>query len=270
MAHSRFRVSALLLCLLLFAANSAHAHFGMLIPSKSLVTASKDSTITLSLRFWHPFANSGMDMEKPLSFQVFHNGQKNDLLPTLSPAKEQGKAVWRGTYAVQKPGLHVFAMEPRPYFEEEEDCFIVHHTKVYVGAYGDDEGWDAPVGLKTEIVPLSRPGALYAGNLFQGQVLTNGKPVPGAEVEVEWYPGPGLQGVAPAESMITQSVKADAAGCFAFVAPRAGWWGFAALQDADYSIEHKGEKKHVELGAVFWVEFAEALAPVPLKKTAAQ
>lgn len=34
-----------------------------------------------------------------------------------------------------------------------------------------------------------------------------------------------------------------------------GWWGFAALNPADYKIEHNGEEKEVELGAVLWVEF---------------
>jgi len=37
-----------------------------------------------------------------------------------------------------------------------------------VTAFGDDEGWDEEIGLKTEIVPLSKPFGLYAGNIFQG------------------------------------------------------------------------------------------------------
>lgn len=71
-------------------------------------------------------------------------------------------------------------MEPQPYWEPAEDCYIVHYTKAYVAAFGEEEGWDEPAGLKTEIVPLTRPFGNYAGNVFQGQVLLNGKPVPGA------------------------------------------------------------------------------------------
>ena len=48
-------------------------------------------------------------------------------------------------------------------------------------------GWDAELGLPTEIVPLSRPFGLWAGNLFQGVVKRDGAPVPHAEVEVEFY-----------------------------------------------------------------------------------
>ena len=65
--------------------------------------------------------------------------------------------------------------------------FIVHYTKTVVTAFGDDEGWDTEIGLKTEIVPLSKPFGLYAGNVFQGTVKLDGKPVPFAEVEVEYY-----------------------------------------------------------------------------------
>ena len=38
-----------------------------------------------------------------------------------------------------------------------------------------DEGWDAEVGLNTEIVPLTKPYALYEGNLFQGVVKLDGE-----------------------------------------------------------------------------------------------
>ncbi len=38
---------------------------------------------------------------------------------------------------------------------------IAHLTKTVVTAFGDDEGWDAELGLKTEIVPLSKPYGLY-------------------------------------------------------------------------------------------------------------
>jgi len=48
-------------------------------------------------------------------------------------------------------------------------------------------------------------------------------------------------------------VKADANGVFSYAMPRAGWWGFAALNEADWKIKHNGEEKGVEIGAVFWV-----------------
>ncbi|MDR0339453.1 MAG: DUF4198 domain-containing protein [Desulfovibrio sp.] len=263
---SASRLSAVILVFCLSFAGAAQAHFGMVIPSTPTVMAAKDAPVNFSLKFWHPFENSGMNLEKPVSFQVFHDGKASDLLPGLKQGKEQGMTVWSTAYTPKTPGLYAFAMEPQPYFEKEEDCFIVHYTKVYVDAFGDDEGWAEPLGLRAEIVPLARPGALYAGNVFQGRVLMNGKAVPGVEVEVEWYPGPDKKGVAPTAAMITQTVKADDAGIFTYAAPTSGWWGFAALQTADQTMPLNGEQKSVELGAVLWVYFHAMQPAVPLGK----
>ena len=251
--------SLLFLGLFSFTGSSASAHFGMVIPSQANVMESKDATVELSLKFWHPFENNGMNLEKPAVFQVYFDGTTENLLQVLREKKEQGFTTWHGEYAVKKPGIYAFVMEPKPYFEKEEDCFIVHITKTYVSAFGGDDSWDTPLGLKAEIVPLSDPNTLYAGNLFQGKVLQEGNAVPGATIEVEWYPGEKLKGEAPYESMIAQTVKADDSGVFSFVAPRAGWWGFAALLEGDKKIEHEGSAKDVEIGAVLWVDFHSLL-----------
>ena len=44
-------------------------------------------------------------------------------------------------------------------------------------------------------------------------------------------------------------------GVFTYAAPKSGWWGFAALNPADFKLKHKGKDKDVELGAVIWVKF---------------
>ena len=84
----------------------------------------------------------------------------------------------------------------------------------------------------------------------------DGKAVPYAEVEVEYYNEDG-KAQAPTDYMVTQTIKADANGVFSYAAPDAGWWGFAALNTADYRLKHDGQNKDVELGAVIWVEFHE-------------
>ena len=150
----------------------------------------------------------------------------------------------------------MFFMEPKPYWEPAEDCFIVHYTKTVVSAFGVDDGWDADLGVKTEIIPLSKPYGLYSGNVFQGIVKLDGKVVPYAEVEVEFY-NKTNQYEAPTDYMITQTIKADQNGVFTYAAPWAGWWGFAALSTADYKLKKDGKDKDVEIGAVIWVKFQE-------------
>jgi len=242
----------LALGLLFFSVAAASAHFGMIIPSDEMVMKGESSDVALQLMFWHPFEGVGMDLAKPAEFGVVVNGQKENLLQTLNPLKVEGRETWKTSYRIKRPGIYVFYLVPQPYWEPAEDSYIVHYTKTVVAAYGDDEGWDEPIGLKTEIVPLSKPFGLYAGNVFQGVVMLNGKPAPGAEVEVEYY-NVGGQYSAPTDYMVTQTIKADPNGVFTYAVPKAGWWGFAALSTDDRQI--KG--KDVEIGAVLWVNCHE-------------
>jgi len=240
---------------LLFTAGSAVAHFGMVIPSDSMVMQDDARAVKVDLSFSHPFEMVGMELVAPASFVVFQNGTKEDLLSSLKPAKVMEHGALTTTYNIKRPGAYAFCMIPTPYWEPSEDCFIVHYTKTVVAAFGGEDGWDKPVGLKTEIVPLSKPYGLYAGNLFQGIVMLDGKAVPHAEVEVEHYNNRSPRAVAPSDYMVTQTVKADQNGVFSYAAPVEGWWGFAALNTSDKKMVHNGEEKDIELGAVLWVEF---------------
>ncbi|MFP4309822.1 MAG: DUF4198 domain-containing protein [Desulfococcaceae bacterium] len=235
----------------------ANAHFGMVIPSDPMVMPEEKREIDLELSFSHPFEMIGMELVKPEAFSVHKDGKKTDLLEKLESATVMENPAWETTYPIQRPGAYAFVMEPKPYWEPAEDSFIVHYTKTVVAAFGDDEGWDAEVGLKTEIVPLSKPFGLYAGNVFQGIVKVDGKAVPHAEVEVEYY-NKDKSRTAPTEYMITQTIKADENGVFTYAAPWSGWWGFAALSTADFTQTHEGEEKPVEIGGVIWVHFEPA------------
>ena len=231
-------------------AGSAVAHFGMVIPSDSMVMQGDNRTINVTLSFSHPFEGEGMELVRPAAFGVMANGKKVDLLRSLKETRVMGHTAWEIPYAIKRPGVYMFYMEPQPYWEPAEDCYIVHYTKTVVTAFGDDEGWDKEIGLKTEIVPLSKPYGLYTGNVFQGIVKLDGKPVPFCEVEVEYYNRDG-KAQAPADYMVTQTIKADVNGVFTYAAPKAGWWGFAALNTSDEKIK----EKDIEIGAVLWVKF---------------
>jgi cobalt/nickel transport protein len=248
-------IAGLLIVAFLLCVNGiAFAHFGMVIPSDSMVMQGDNKTITIKLSFSHPMEVVGMEMTKPKVFGVTAKGRKQNLLERLIETKVMGHRAWQVDYTVERPGIYAFYVEPEPYWEPAEDCYIIHYTKTVVTAFGNDEGWDEELGLKTEIVPISKPFGLYAGNVFQGIVKLNGKTVPYAEVEVEYYNEDG-KSVAPTDYMITQTIKADQNGVFTYAAPRAGWWGFAALTTADYKLEHGGKSKDVEIGAVLWIRF---------------
>lgn len=257
-SYPMLKVISLLTVVLLTGIGQAQAHFQMIVPSDDMVAQGESRNLKLDLLFWHPFENKGMNMVEPAQFGVFERGKKKDLLPSLKKVKmtdADGKSfdMFKAKYGMRKPGDHIFYVEPKPYWEPSEDSFIVHYTKVVVNGFGLEEGWDAELGLKTEIVPLTRPYGLWAGNVFQGIVKVKGKPVPFSEVEVEFYNPDGSKKAA-GDPMITQVVKADANGVFTYAMPFKGWWGFAALNEDDKKMKHDGKPKSVEIGAVLWVK----------------
>ncbi len=246
----------------IFFSSSARAHFGMVIPSDDIVENQKAADLHIKIMFAHPFEGVSMPMEKPVKFGVMVDGKIEDLLGRLNAydlkmyADEETFQAWQADFSIKRPGDYLFYVEPAPYWEPAEDCFIKHYTKVIVDAYGKEDGWDQEIGLKTEIVPLTRPFGIYAGNVFQGIVKVDGKPVPFGEVEIEHYNEKGIY-TAPKGALVTQVVKCDANGVFTYVMPKAGWWGFAALNEDDKTLPLGEEEKPVEIGAVLWVKAYE-------------
>lgn len=240
--------------LLLFGYTTSYAHFGIAIPSANIVM--DKASIKLDIAFSHPSAGVGMDMTKPIAFSVCVNGQSSNLMDSLKESKFLGRNSWTADYNISRPGVYQFAVTPAPYFEPAEDKFIIHYAKTFVAAFGAEDGWDEPLGLPVEIVPLTRPFGNFTGNVFQGRILKNGKPVPNAIVEMESLNrSPVHKG--PNDYYETQVFKADENGVFTAGIPWSGWWGFAALTDGDEPVMLNGRQKDVELGGIIWVNYAD-------------
>lgn len=255
---NKIRTSALAAVLAaapLLTAAPAAAHFQTLIPSAEIVEPAGGGKLTFDLTFTHPMEwGPVMEMAAPKQFGVLANGEKKDLKASLKPVKKEGKTAYQAAYAITRPGDHIFYVEPAPYWEPAEQKMIIHYTKVVVDGFGSGEGWDELVGLSVEIEPLVRPYGLWSGSLFRGVVKKNGKPVPYAEIEVEYYNEGGKLAV-PADAFATQVIKADGQGVFSYAMPRAGWWGFAALVDGDAKLKNpEGKPVDVELGGLIWVK----------------
>ena len=241
--------------LVLGMADPSLAHFGLILPEKSMVMQGDNPNLGVTLAFCHPFDQQGMAMAKPKAFGVLFGKEKSDLLTGLQESRLFDNAAWKTTYSLKKPGVYTFYFDPEPYWEPAEDKYIIHQTKTCVAAFGEEEGWDREVGLKAEIIPLTRPFGLYAGNVLQGMVKFKGKPAADVEVEVEFW-NADRKVTAPNDYFYTQVIKTDKNGVFTFAVPAAGWWGFAALMEEKQAIPHSaGRKKDAEYGAVLWVEF---------------
>ena len=263
------------ICLTLLLVSSAFAHFQMLYTPESALK--QGGTIPLRMVFTHPFEDEHtMDMGKQHdtdklssveAFYVVSREQKTDLLGSLKQISFQGNenagVGYAAEYAARRMGDHVFVLQPAPYFEANEDGYIQHITKMIVNVAGMPTDWNTVLGLKAEIVPLTPPYAVWAGSTFSGIVMSEGEPVPFAEIEIEYLNhdvdvvanamgSPKFE--APQDSFVTLSLIADANGTFTFGLPKAGWWGFAAM-GVGPDDEYKG--KELSQDGVIWVQAKE-------------
>lgn len=259
-------IKKILLCALalLIVAAPASAHFVLAYTPETILD--KGGKIDMKFVFTHPFeAGHTMQMDKPLEFFVVNKERKTDLLDTLNQItwtslENIGKA-WETSYQLRGMGDYVFCMVPAPYLEKNEDAYIQQITKLIVNNGSLPTDWDAEIGLKAEIIPLDKPYALWTGNVFRGIVKGDGKPVPFAEIEVEYMNHAPIiadnkfaeeEAVeAPHDAFVTLTIKADANGQFVFGIPKAGWWGFAAL-GAGPDDEFDG--KEMSQDAVIWIQ----------------
>jgi len=229
----------------------AQAHFLQLIPGRDVLP--NGGTVGVDIRFSHPMDGGPvMEMARPERVGLATADGVETLGADLEPATVDGAQTWKLDLDLARPGGATLFVEPAPYWEPAEGKYIVHYTKVFLDAYATGEGWDREVGLPVEIRPLVRPTGVWTGNVFRGVVLRDGAPVENAEIEVEYLNDGGV--AAPNAAFVTQVIKADVDGRFAYAMPRAGWWGFAALVEADETMTSPGgDAVPVELGGLMWV-----------------
>ncbi len=240
---------------------TSQAHFQLMYTPESML--SSPATVDMKLVFGHPMENGHiMDMEKPEAFSVTFKGKQTDLLPTLKSITWTGPdntaKAYQTDYKIRRNGDYIFALTPTPYYEKGEDVYIQQITKRFINKSGMPTGWEAPLGLKTEIVPLNKPYQVLAGSTFSGQLLSKGKPIAGAECEIEFLNtdidsktnafGKATHREAPGAAIVAIT---DPNGVFTFGIPKAGKWGFACLGSGP-ETEYKG--KELSQDAVIWIE----------------
>lgn len=250
----------------------ASAHFMVVYTPEIALEESGD--VDMRIVFTHPAeAGHTMDMGGIKEFYVVSQRGDNDpkrvdLKDTLKEitwtnpeSSNKAYAAFIPKKTVRSIGDHIFVVVPGYYYEKEEELYMQQITKLMLNVGGVPGNWSEPLGLPCEIVPLSKPYALWTGNVFQARVLSDGKPVAGAEVEVEYMnhmpdlknnsmPAKGAVEY-PQSAFVTQTIFSDDQGYITFSIPRAGWWGFAAL---GVGPEKKHEGKELSQDAVIWVK----------------
>ncbi|SDE38177.1 DUF4198 domain-containing protein [Rhodospira trueperi] len=245
---------------LILSAAPALAHFQLAYTPE--VNLEKPGEVSMKFFFWHPMENGhAMDMGAPSELALYFKGEKTDLTDRLAPvtfhAAHNEAQGYEATIPVKRNGDYIVAFTPAPYYEESEDIYIQQITKSYLNKGGAPTGWNEPVGLPTEIVPLNKPTNVIAGSTFSGVLLSDGEPVAGAEIEIEYMAAPpDMETNRPTEPTAgpmpggTVVAITDADGAFTFGIPKAGFWGFAALGSGP-ATEFEG--KELSQDAVLWV-----------------
>jgi len=278
-ASSERRTAALSSAILLLALSStASAHFQLLYTPEAALNES--SATSLALVFSHPFNNGyTMSMGEPEAFYVISQRgaeaerRETDLLEYLEPVTWSGVDSQAAAYVAHPPrsvtrslGDYTYVLRPAPYYEEQEDKYIQQITKTVINVGGLPGSWDEPVGLPVEIVPLDKPYANWVGGVFRAVILADGRPVPHAEIEVEYLNhepqidqlrfDPEGKVTPPQGSFITLSIRANSQGEVTIGLPKAGWWGICAL-DLDDGLEYND--KDLSLDAVLWVKATDMM-----------
>jgi cobalt/nickel transport protein len=259
----------------LIVAPAAFAHFQLLYTPVAALT--EPAAVPLALVFSHPFDDGyTMNMGKPEAFYVVNSRgdtppKTTDLMQYLETIKWSGLSSEATAYLAHPPksvtrslGDYTYVMRPAPYYEEQEDKYIQQTTKTVINIGGLPGNWDEPLGLPVEIVPLDKPYANWAGGVFRAVVLSKGKPVPHAEIEITYLNhepqieakrfDPQFKVTAPQEAFKTMSIRADANGEVTIGLPKAGWWGICAL---NLQKDAKFQGKKLSMDAVLWVRAAE-------------
>ncbi|GGF65500.1 MULTISPECIES: DUF4198 domain-containing protein [Terasakiella] len=242
-------------------AQQANAHFQLIYTPE--INIKKAGEVPLKLVFWHPMSNGHtMAMGEPVEFYSVFKGKKTDLKPTLNPITFKGLSneatAYDASVTLKRNGDYALVAVPAPYYEESEDIYIQQITKVIINKGDVPTNWSEPLGLKTEIVPLSKPYGALVGSTFSGVVLKNGQPAPGVEIEIEhMIAEPDMNANKPQNAKVSEVpggaivALTDAQGKFSFGIPKAGYWGFAALgvgPDSEFNA------KELSQDAVLWIK----------------
>ncbi|HET6397507.1 MAG TPA: DUF4198 domain-containing protein [Pseudoxanthomonas sp.] len=146
--------------------------------------------------------------------------------------EEDGKPRrWRGTPAT-------FAAEVPRDAKNLQVSQSVGRIETFVTNGSPDETALKPTGEGIELVPLTHPNDLYAGEQARFRVLVDGKPAPGLEFEIV------RGGTRYRNAQEEIKVASDAAGEFAVTWPQPGmYWLEATTQDGKTSVPQARQRR---------------------------
>jgi cobalt/nickel transport protein len=249
--------------LVLILVRTAGAHFQTFWPDVGNGYGQRGKVVTWTYFWGHPYEKILFDTQKPNFYVIRPDGKRDSVLieATEMIDEETGKRrkTYKLTYTPTAIGDSYLCLEAPPYFVEEEGLFWKDYVKQYIHVMAE-QGWDRPVGMEIEIVPLTRPYGMEEGFVFKGQALFQGKPLVGAIVEIEKFNGFHVkEGNLPMDPygkenvpMITRVCKTDVNGYLVCTLDEPGWW-MISVAHSDGELEYQGKKYTVEKRGGLWL-----------------
>lgn len=245
-------VSFIFIALWLYSCQVA-AHFLAFFPEKQVIDAGDSRRLHFPIHFTHPSTlGPTMSIARPVSVGYMVNDTRVDLIDELKAVTQDSKTSWGLDVNLRRPGTYTFYTNQSPYLDPTEEVVITQYAKVVIDAFAALGQWQPTLGTPVEIIPLTRPFALWTNSLFTGRVLADGQPAANVSVEVEYYNDSGV--VLPSDAWASLEVRTNVAGEFSVVLPREGWWGIAALVPDKALITHEGEQYQHEQAGVIWLQ----------------
>lgn len=228
--------------LLALAGTAAHAHMLWLNPMN--YTPAVGSTTEIGIGFGHSFPANRVEQEvkedKVAAIKALGpDGQEVPLVKT-APDRYQLKIEKAGAYVITaglKPGFFTMTPEGRKWGDKKEiangiKCTNFHiEAKAVLLAGNDGQNRDRATGQTVDLILLSDPRQVKAGEKLEAQVLYQGKPLADAVVKAVYA---GYEAPKSTENASTQKghgvhhypveAQTDAQGRVVFAPDRAGHW----------------------------------------------
>ncbi len=245
---------------LLMSASTATAHYPLLIGDRSPDMGQRGGVINLTYGLGELHEDVFVDARPPdwvrgytfdggtfdLSDQLVKNGK-------VSNIKYRSRRIG-DTWVV----AHV------PMTWSKHDSTFTETTVRTVIHQGLSRGWETPLGLPLEIVPLNQPYGLLPGDSFRVELLLDGEPLSDAKIYAEKYYNPPLQKPYPAEALLTRTSRTDRNGIANINLHSPGWWVLFTLQELD-DMEKDGQSGVATLQDAVWVYVDEMPAAFKTK-----
>lgn len=251
MRRSRLLLAGLAASVLLTA--TALGHFHTFWPDSPNGYGRLGRKITWQYFWGHPYEMILFDAEEPTFYVVRPDGEKENVALKAAKMKDPDTGEMRKAFTVsytpESIGDSWLVLEAPPYPIEEEGEAVQDYVKQCIHVMAE-RGWDEPVGLPIEIVPLTRPYGLEAGFAVTVRAYVNGEPLPEAAVEVEKFNGFYVKGEAlPTDQfgmedvpMITRVARTDVNGYITYTLDEPGWWMISV--SAEFGTVTVGDKEY--------------------------